>query len=306
MKLLFLTVLVSASIGAAPLKVLSYSSLLGKDSLGEFLEQEFPKFCSGCAVQFKSTDEMSGLLGKLRTEKSRKKHTQFDAVLGLDSHHYTLARKEGLINIGRPFDKSPFAFIVDTEKLAQKDWPKSWGELKNKLAGQVFISDPRLSSPGFGWLRSINLEKLQSLGDSKLLVKRVFPSWSGAYSAFTKGESVAVWSYLSSQAYHMCNEKTVAQQNRYRALPLKEGYPEQVEYFAEASFSQHPMAKDFARFLTSPLVQSAIPLKNWMFPVVAGTPLPECFKGLAPVNSLASEPNFSKEDVQIWTDQWAL
>ena len=116
-----LVLLVGAElVQAAPLKVLTYSSLLGKDSFGEFLEKEFPKFCAGCEVKFKSTDEISGLLGKLRAEKRKKTAHSFDAVLGLDSQYQSMALKEGLVKEGQAFDRSPFALIVDIERLPEK------------------------------------------------------------------------------------------------------------------------------------------------------------------------------------------
>ncbi len=290
----------------APLKIMTYSSLLGEDSFGEFLEKEFPKFCKACKIRLQSTDEMSNLLGKLRQAKKNQASISFDAVLGLDSRDYLSALQEKLIQEGSAFDQSLMAIIVDTKTFPTSEWPKSWQELSSKMKQSVLIPDPRLSSPGFVWLSSIFLYQLQSLENAKLSVARSFPSWSSAYAAFLKGEAKGVWSYLSSEAYHRCREKNDDDKKRYLAVDLAEGYPKQVEYFAERAGGNHPLTKQFSRFLLSDKVQKEIPLKNWMFPINPKIPLPDCFKKLSPIKEASEKLPFNSKAIPTWFDQWAL
>ena len=47
-----------------------------------------------------------------------------------------------------------------------------------------------------------------------------------------------------------------------------------------------PIARQFLEFLLSPEVQTLIPLKNWMLPVIQGTQVPESFRRLPQARKL--------------------
>jgi len=292
-------------------RVLTYDSLLGKGSLGEWIESEFPKFCDGCSVKFVSTKENSGLVGRLRADRKAKR-ADFDLALGIEASQYGAALEEKIVQPGRVFDRGAFALIVDTHRFPEKDWPKSWTEVPVKLAGKVLVQDPRLSAPGTGWLRMIFEMKALSPAEAKRAVLRVFPSWSSAYSAFLAGEGVAVWSYLSSEAYHRCSEKKPEERARYRALPLT--YPVHEEYVArvsglEGSVEQPARATDAARFqdfVLSKVVQEKIPTLNWMFPADVTTRLPECYRALPRIIEWKAGSLPKAKDLRRWTDEWSL
>jgi thiamine transport system substrate-binding protein len=301
-----LGIFVSALSFASPVRVLTYDSMLGHASLGEFLKTEFPKFCKGCEVEFTSTREFSGLVGRLRADKRRGATGKFDVVLGLDDVESSAASREKLVETPEAFDQSPFAIIVDTERLSRDSWPRSWKQLVAKLGPELLVEDPRTSSPGAGWLRAIFAMKAITPQEAKKVTKRVFPGWSSAYDAFLKGEGKAVWSYRASEAYHRCNEKTEKERSRYLALPLSEGYPAQQEWAAVVTGHSSESAKSFVRFLVSAQVQGAIPTRNWMYPVVKKTKLPDCFAQVTELKTWQSPAPISPLEIRRWTDEWSL
>lgn len=307
-------VLAPAALATGPrpaVRVLTYDSLTGAGSLGAWIEAEFPKFCAGCSAKLVSTKENAGIAGRLRADKRRHAvDDAFDVVLGMEASQYGAALEEKLVQPGRLFERGSFALIVDTQKLAEKDWPKTWAELPAKLSGKVVVEDPRLSAPGLGWLRTIFEMKALSPADAKKSVARVFPSWSSAYEAFLGGEGVAVWSYLTSEAYHRCQEEKsgkVGGVARYRALPLREGYPLVEEYVSLVTRdSPNTDAARFLDFVLSKTVQEKIPLMNWMFPADASVKLPSCYRALPKLVEWKAGSLPNAKDLRRWTDEWAL
>ena len=305
------------------LEILTYTSMMGKGSLGDYAEKEFKKKCSDCEIKMSGTHENAGLLGRLRDYKRRGLSERYDVVMGMGESEFRQALVEGLVDNGRVFDKSTFAIIVDTKKLKADAWPKSWKDLPKVLKGSILIEDPRTSSVGVGWLTAIYGNKLIDATSAKATVRRTYPSWSSAYEAFTKGEAPAVWSFLSSESYHRCNEKTDEARTRYRALPLSEGYPVQLEYVARVkhfnaeslvphadgtqgnveAVARTQLGSQFVEFMLSSETQAAIPKKNWMYPGVDGTKLDACFVSPTAVKGL---PRLDAFDLKSWMDKWSL
>ncbi len=301
--------IVSVLAKAETLKVLTYESMTGKESLGEFIEQEFPTVCNDCKVKFIVVHENSGLLGRLRSNRRTRKDQNVDVVLGLDGLLYQTALQEKLIRVGKVLDKSPYAIVVDTKKIPKTNWPKTWKELNLGLKGKLLIEDPRLSQVGVGWLRAVFEMKLIDNKEAKALTARIFPSWSSAYSAFMAGEGSAVWTYLSSEAFHRCEaeRKHDTSSPRYLALPLEEGYPIQEEWVAELTNpAPHPSARKFVDFVQSRKVQDQIPLRNWMYPSNEEVPLPPCFKAVAQVKTWKADKVIEPKNLRAWMDLWSL
>jgi thiamine transport system substrate-binding protein len=77
-------------------------------------------------------------------------------------------------------------------------------------------------------------------------------------------------------------------------VKFKEGHPIQVEGAAMLASrlgndaESLRLAKQFLEFLLTPTVQKEVPKRNWMMPVVKGTPLPGSFQGLPPLKILKS------------------
>ncbi len=287
---------------ARPLRVLTYSSMMGPHSLGEALEKRFRESCSGCAVEFQEAGGLTSLLGRLRVERRRGAAPGFDVVLGLDETAYQAALHEGLVVEGKNFEWSPYALMVDTQKLPPERWPDSWTKLDKVLAKSVIIEDPRTSTTGLGWIRTVSEAKVQSAGQARKLVSRTFPSWSSAYESFTKGRATAVWSFVTSEAYHRCEEKST----RYRALPLKEGYPVHREWVAPvdgAVESQRDAAKSFVALVLSKEIQQKIPTLNWMLPADASVELPACFRDLPKLKTWEASADAGLR-MNAWIEEW--
>jgi thiamine transport system substrate-binding protein len=301
-----LTLFVCAQATGDTLKVLTYDSLLGKGSLGVHIAELYKKKCPECRVSFESTKDLSTLYKKLLSES-----VSYDVVLGLDGQEKNWAKKKNLISDETLFEQSPFAIIVDSKKLPQSQWPKSWAQLlnSNTFRSSLFVQDPRLSQAGLGWLRVLFEMNLGLPAQIQKIVAQTFPSWTAAYSKFSEGGSLGVWSYLSSEAYHRCQEKTDSPQ--FRAIPLKEGYPVQEEWVARVSSSKKVEAsKKFIELVLSEDVQREIPLKNWMFPAKKTTPLPTCFGDLGQ-NWISwkvpsSAESIDETDFQRRLDAWSL
>lgn len=308
-----------AAFATPKLRVLSYESLLGKHGLAPIIEARFKETCkpspgAACELEFVKVNDLTGLIGKLRQDKRNGVQVSYQMVIGLDQTAYDQAASEGLVANGKAFDESPFAIMVDTLKLAEKDRPKSWKELPLKLASSLLVEDSRTSTPGVGWLKSIFEFKLLDKKEAAKTVKRVFPSWSSAYSAFLQGEGSAVWSYQTSEAYHRCNDKPSGAPPRYQALPLDEGYPQQVEYLARVALpvdahvkvSIKSMELFEATVLEDALVQEKIYTTQWMFPLNKKAKAPDCYKGLTAIKALSTKEALSNKTIQKWIDEWTL
>jgi thiamine transport system substrate-binding protein len=297
--------LLGACTAKPPLRVLTYSSLTGKDSLGASIKESYEKKCRAlaeklnCELVFVPEDGESNLVATyLKNPKN------YDALLGLEGLQVEQLRQKSPILRADLFARGPHAFIVDTEQWKDPAlWPKKWADLK-KFPSSVFLQDPRVSSVGLGWIKAIFMHQLIDLDVARKITRKVFPSWSLSYDAFQKKGAPLVWSYQSSEAYHRCEEKST----RYRVLPLAEGYPVQREYFVVPLAEPLPAEKDLlAEVLLSEEIQTQIPKKNWMWPASDTTAVPDCFREVTPLKALEdAELAGAALHLQRWLDQWSL
>lgn len=217
-----------------------------------------------------------------------------------------------------PFDYGVMAFMADTARLSELKLqaPRKLTDLlKPEWRRQVILQDPRTSTPGLGFLLYADIvggEGFWSKFRSRWLT--LAPGWDGAYGLFLKKEAPLVWSYTSSQAYHREHGDL---DGRYQALVFEEGNPAQIEGAAivHGAFNVEApqlspkvagidrltdaqrlrkIAQDFLEFLLSPEVQTQVPSKNWMLPVMPGIVLPESFKTIPkPVKIVATPTDAS-------------
>ena len=283
------------------IRVLTYGSMTRKGAWGEFLAAEFARAHPGSDIQFITTDENAGLLGRLRADHRRRAKLRYDVVLGLENNQYHAALSEGLVTSGKVFDRSPFSIIADTQKFPASRWPRKWSELKLRMPHQLLIPDPRLSGPGAGLLRVVFQFQWISLADLRATVANVFPSWSAAYGAFSQGRGLAVWSFLSSVAYHRCAEKS----DRYQAIPLAEGYPVHEEWVAGVA-RKSASAEQFMTFVLSEPIQQKLPEMNWMYPVSDKVALPNCFPKMNSIKGVSNPMEPTGAEMQKWLDTWSL
>ncbi|MEO5667168.1 MAG: thiamine ABC transporter substrate-binding protein [Bdellovibrionota bacterium] len=289
---------------APDFRVLTYSSMTGEGSLGVEIEKVFERRCResakplSCNLILIPEEGESSLVSTFIARPAG-----FDAILGLETLQVAQLKERKEVARSELFSRGPHAFIVDTKVWKDSSkWPHSWKDLA-KFPKSVFVQDPRVSSVGIGWLKAIFSQKLISLADAKIITKKVFPSWSLSYAAFQKKGAPLVWSYQSSEAYHRCEEKT----DRYRVLPLDEGYPVQEEFVVVPGTTLSEEAKLFMDVVLSDEIQSQIPLKNWMWPASSTTAVPECFTQTTPVKTLGEgDAKQSAAHLREWMDQWSL
>jgi thiamine transport system substrate-binding protein len=276
------------------LKVAVYRSFVGPYGPGNSVKEGFEKRCA-CRVEWALSDDAGSLFGDLRS----KRHKNVDVALGFDQSLVAMFKGSKLLEPRGPAQKQPptadnkaqpdwmpqagqygfdfqpldfgfYSVIVDSNKT--KTAPASLREFLSdpNFSKSLAAQDPRTSTPGLGlliWLRTIARDDqdfdtlLGQLGRQALTFSK---GWSEAYGLFTKGETKSVLSYITSELYHVIEEKT----ERYKALAFTEGHPDQVEYVAVVrGSSQKQLAESFMNFLLETEVQKSIAMRNWMFPV---------------------------------------
>ncbi len=306
---------------ANTLTVYTYDSFTSEWGPGPVIKTAFEKECD-CTLNFVAIDSSAAILNRVQLEGDASKA---DVVLGLDYNLMALAEDTGLLtesgadlsavqlpvdwasDIFVPFDYGHFAFVYDTEMLAEP--PTSLDELVNAPDDlKIIIQDPRTSTPGLGlmlWVKAVYgddasdaWKKLQP----KILT--VTKGWSEAYfSLFLNGEAPMVLSYDTSPGYHMAIDKT----EQYQAAAFDEGHYLQIEVAALLKNSPNQeLGKSFLQFLISKEAQSALPLTNVMYPSTdIGDALPEEFsKLIKPSKSLLLDTNTVRDERKAWIDEW--
>ena len=302
------------------LTIYTYESFVGDYGPGAKIKATFEKTCD-CEVNWVSLGDGVAVLNRLKLEG---KATKADVVLGLDTNLTAEARGLGVfgkhgVDVTRakvpggwtdtdflPFDYGHFAVVYDTEKM--KNPPKSLDELVNGDPDQkIILEDPRSSTPGLGfllWMKTVYGDKAADAW--KKLKPRILttaPGWSEAYALFTKGEAPMVFSYVTSPAYHMIEEKT----DKYQAANFAEGHYLQIEVAGLIEASPHKaLAQKFMDFILTPAFQDDIPTINWMMPASeTSAPLPEAFgKLVKPSKTLLYSPEDVAAHRADWIAEW--
>lgn len=278
----------------AKLVIYAYDSFAGEWGPGPVVVPAFEK-ATGIKVELIAVGDAGQVLARAIDEK---KSPRADLVLGIDNHLLAKAARAGVLSAYKPagadkvpadlrlgedwlltpYDWGAFAIIWDSERLAAP--PASLEDLtKPEYARKLILMDPRTSTPGLGflaWTSAVYGDRLadywKRLSPSILTMS---PGWDMGYGLFTKAEAPLVISYTTSPAYHAEYESA----GRYRALLFPEGHPIQVEGAGILKGAAHRRAAEaFLDFMLGEEFQSAIPLTNWMYPVVEATPLPASFE----------------------------
>jgi len=264
------------------LVIYTYDSFAASWGPAPLIKKAFEKKYN-CNLEFVATSSAIGALRKIQLEG---KNTKADILLGLDTNTAELARKTGLFatqhtDISKldlpikwndknfiPFDYSYFAFVYDSNKL--KNPPASFDELASMPKDfKIIIEDPRSSTPGLGLLLWIkNRYKDKALEYWKRLAPHILTitkGWSEAYNLFLKGEADMVFSYTTSPAYHIIEEKKY----NYKTANFKAGHYAQIEIAGILKSSKHKaLAQKFLNFMLSDKFADIIPTTNWSYPVV--------------------------------------
>lgn len=310
----------SAQAQEKTLTVYTYESFVSDWGPGPKVKEAFEKSCT-CRLNFVGVADGVALLTRLKLEGEK---TDADIALGLDTNLISEAKATGLFephgldtsavsvpgnytdDTFIPYDYGHFAVVYDTQVM--KNPPKSLKELvEGDPSQKIAIEDPRTSTPGLGlllWVRSVYGDKApEAWAKLRKRVLTVTPGWSEAYGLLTKGEVPMVFSYTTSPAYHMVEEKT----ERYQAASFSEGHYIQIEVAGMlTNASDKDLAKQFLRFMISPAFQDIIPTTNWMMPVSKiSEPLPDAFDKLVqPKTTFLMGSDEVAKNRQAWIDEW--
>ena len=276
--------------------IYTYSSFASPTGAGGDLQKLF-KEKTGCDAHFENIGDARTLIQRLKSELKIKNKVDADIVLGLDqfsiqeayqllkwknislNENIKLSNRLNETGLSKsdlnPFDAfiaynwSPFTFIYrqqHTDKNIQKK--PVFKTPQDILTSHIKYSlmDPRSSSPGFQFLVWI----INQFGEKTLyqFMKKTYlisPSWTTAYGLFTKRQTHAAFSYLTSLAYHWIEENNT----EFQIMNFNSGHPYQIEFAgAIADSSRLDSAIQFLQFLHQEEVQKLIMTKNYMFPII--------------------------------------
>ena len=302
------------------LTVYTYTSFTADWGPGAKVKAAFEKTCD-CDVNYVALGDGVAMLNRLKLEG---KDTKADVVLGLDTNLTAEAKATGLFGKSGvdgsaatvpggwhddtfvPYDYGYFAVVYNSEQL--KNPPKSLDELVNgDPAQKIILEDPRASTPGLGfllWMKQVYGDKAADAWTKlKPKILTTAASWDDGYALFTKGEAPMVFSYVTSPAYHMIEEKT----DKYQAADFSEGHYLQIEVAGLIDGSAHKaLAQKFLAFMLTPDFQNEIPTTNWMMPAAKmSQPLPPEFDKLVkPAKTLLYSPEDVNAHRREWIDEW--
>lgn len=200
--------------------------------------------------------------------------------------------------------------------------------LDPSLAEQTIMIDPRLSSPGLGFL----LHTIGIFGDEASGIDgvidgdwetywnelsdnyRLSASWGDAFNLlYTEEEGRPMMvSYTTSPAYGAClyddpGSKSILSNE----LNTKWGW-QQIEGIGLAKNAPHEqLAKEFIDWFITPEVQSQIYLNQWVYPAIKGIDIPECysivtpFEDITPLNSRIL-PDTISANLDTWLTKWEI
>tara|TARA_X000001036_G_scaffold362348_1_gene345908 strand:+ start:290 stop:1303 length:1014 start_codon:yes stop_codon:yes gene_type:complete len=305
------------------LTIYTYDSFNSEWGPGPIVFKGFEEKCS-CKLKVVSIGDSGKVLNRVILEKV---NPQADILLGLNnselekSFSYQLwqpYRSSLLVKVPTdlrvdkkyrvtPFDYGYIGFVYDSQKLRKA--PKSLQDLLDpKYKRKIVIQNPKTSSPGLSMLHwTIAVYGEQGYLDywKKLQpnLLSITDGWSAAYGMFSKGEVPIVLSYVTSPAYHLEYEKT----ERYQTAVFQEGHYRQIEFAGILKGTKRiKLARAFIDFMLSDIFQNAIPLKNWMFPVIHYQALPDSFR-IVPKPKSAPELNPARVNQQNskWLKAWS-
>ncbi|WCN10428.1 thiamine ABC transporter substrate binding subunit [Marinomonas mediterranea] len=309
----------SSAVAASTLNVYTYDSFASDWGPGPKIKTKFEAQCD-CTLNYVTLDSSVGILSRVQLEGLS---SSADVVLGLDLNVMEAAKKTGLlaehavdtsnVNVAGgwsdkyfvPFDQGYFAFIYNSEAMAQP--PKSLKEVVENKDLRVIYQDPRTSTPGLGlllWMKSVYGDSAdqawETLASHTVTVTK---GWYDAYSLFLKGEADVVLSYTTSPAYHVVAEG----ETKYKAAPALEGFYPQVEVAATLKNAPNKaLAQQFMSFILTSDFQNTVATGNWMLPVIDDVnELPEIFSQLQqPTKVLTLPASDVAEHRKTWINEW--
>ncbi|MHA2502610.1 MAG: thiamine ABC transporter substrate-binding protein, partial [Candidatus Kariarchaeaceae archaeon] len=196
--------------------------------------------------------------------------------------------------------------------------------LTEEFRSQLIVQDPRLSSPGLGFLlTSIALYgddsdgilegSWQDFWRSLSQETAITSSWGDAITRlYAEEDRTMMVSYTSSPAYGNClweDDTTTA------VLPTVDGVQygwQQIEGIGLVNNAPHTdLAMDFIDWFISEELQEQIHLNQWVYPARDGISAPDCYNTsidpstITPLNSLLS-PDTVEQQLDMWLTDWEV
>ncbi len=282
------------------LSVLTYDSFMAQGGLGPEAVSRFERQC-GCRLKIQVAGDAAQMVSRLQLEQLRGR-SETQVVVGVDQALWPQVRSMALkwtaagdfehtVDLGfTPLDYGVMGWIWNPEWQgfagSPQQAPSSWKDLLDpKWKRRLLLQDPRTSTPGLGFV----LGAQAALGnDGRAFINQIrrqwmtlAAGWSGAYGLFLKGEAPLVWSYTTSQAYHLSKDP----KSPLRALVFDEGNPIQIEgsFIVEKAVTdpaRQQLARQFVELLASREIQERIPKTQWMLPALKGVALPQEFQSI--------------------------
>jgi thiamine transport system substrate-binding protein len=304
------------------LVVYTYDSFVSYGPAG-FIKQEFEKRF-GVTVEFVASGPSREMLARLLTEREAagtpadvflgelndipkaKKFNLFEPLTETDVPNLSQVPEDLRLdpdNTLIPYEHGFITLVYDSEKLSADELPRTFPELLASMyRDQLIVQDPRTSSVGHAFL----FWTIYNFGEDftaywqKLLpnILSIFPGWSAAYNAFTKGEAPLVVSFSTDACFD----------SRYKPL-LLEGQAYRTVFGAGVvKGTDNPrLAREFIDLLLSIEVQEKLPDTEVMFPANAQAKLPEAWQTCAvtPTSPAALPLSQVAENDDRWLQQWA-
>jgi thiamine transport system substrate-binding protein len=206
-----------------------------------------------------------------------------DAVFGIDNTFSSLATSNNIIDgTLSPADFGDVCFNYDKTWFEQHKFavPSSISELSlPKYKGLTVIENPNLSSTGLSFLAAT----IDAFGNSgwesywrslKKNAVKVDNGWEAAYytdfsGSSGKGSYPIVLSYASSPADEIRSD------GQSQTASILDGCFRQTEYAGVLKNAKNPKgAKAIVRYLLGAKFQATFPQAMYMYPIIAGTPIP--------------------------------
>lgn len=288
--------------------VYAYDSFVSEWGPGPELKRLFEEK-TGYTVTLVSCGDAAEVLSRAVREKSK---PRADVLVGIDTTLLAQTRASGVLVPYRPkgadehipddlvlsddwlltpYDWGVFSIICDTESDIAP--PASLEELTGAAyRGRIILMDPRMSTPGAGflaWTMAVYGERHTDYWERlKPNILTLAPGWDAGYGLFVAGEAPLVISYTTSPAYHQEYE----QSSRFRALVFPEGHIRQIEGAGMVrGAGNQDGAAAFLDFLISSEAQNVLPLTQWMYPVNASVPLPDSYRAAPAVDRILPLPD---------------
>ncbi|MFZ4518573.1 MAG: thiamine ABC transporter substrate-binding protein [Microthrixaceae bacterium] len=322
----------SSAGGSSPKKVtlVTYDSF----ALPEKAAAAFEK-ATGAEIEVRAAGDAGAMLSKALLSAGA---PEGDVIFGVDN---TLAGRVTAEDLLVPFTPKEAADVPDALKLtgepgrlltpidtgdvcvnADSQWfrekgiepPRTFADLADPRYKDLLVTpSPVTSSPGLAFLVgtvansgedawSRYWEQLRANG------VKIRPSWGDAWNTdytVSGGDRPLVVSYASSPpAEVVFSEGKVTEP---RSVVLTDTCVSQVEYAGVLKGAPNEeLGKQLVSFMLSPEWQSELPLNNFVFPAVPGTPLPEEFTKWAarPAEPLTVPAARIAAERDAWVEQW--